>query len=318
MGHKTLSIALLLADTPPAAVVAKRGDYKRIYPQWLNHALSSIPRHAWQDTVELDIIPFDVVQQHYPEEGQLKDGIWDAVIVTGSASSAYADVPWTNKLSCWLKHTAYEHPLVRIIGICYGHQIIARALDAPVKLNEHGFELGVYEVELSDEGKEYLGYEHGEGIMRIHQVHRDIVASAPPDFQGQTFENLGSTSRCSVQGLALRYPTDAPPLPSAVSSSDYIAFDISSVEDSSGPAPSRSLHILTLQGHPEFDAEIVETLIDARTEMGLIQGDLRREGLERAKREHDGARIGRAVLAMLGVEAKRTEEGTVGDGGVGV
>ncbi|CEH12496.1 Predicted glutamine synthetase [Ceraceosorus bombacis] len=307
MGHKTLSIALLLADTPPAAVVAKRGDYKRIYPQWLNHALHSIPRHTWQDTVELDIIPFDVVQQHYPDEAQLKD-----------ASSAYADVPWIDKLSCWLKHTAHEHPLVRIIGICYGHQIIARAFDAPVKLNQHGFELGVYEVRLSDEGKAYLGYEHGEDIMRIHQVHRDIVVCPPPDFQGQTFVNLGSTSRCSLQGLALRYPTDAPPLPSAVSASEYIAFDISSVQDSSGPAPSRSLHILTLQGHPEFDAEIVETLIDARTEMGLIQGDLRSEGLQRAKRQHDGARIGRAVLAMLGVEAKRTEEGTVGDGGVGV
>lgn len=144
------------------------------------------------------------------------------------------------------------------------------------------------------------------------------MAHEPPDFQSQTFENLGSTSRCVVQGLALRYPTDAPPLPSAVSSSDYIAFDVSSLEDSSGPAASRSLHILTLQGHPEFDEEIVTTLIHARTEMGLIEGDVREEGLERAVRQHDGIKLGRAVLAMLGVEAKKTEEGTVGDGGVGV
>lgn len=155
-------------------------------------------------------------------------------------------------------------------------------------------------------------------LQHIHQVHRDVVVEPPPDFQRTSFTNLGYTSRCAVQGLALRYPTDAPPLPSSAGGSSFIAFDVSAQDDTSGPSPSRSLHVLTLQGHPEFDEEIVKLIIDARTEMGTIDGELREQGLERAAKPHDGLRLGAAVLVMLGVEPRRTETGTQMDGGVGV
>jgi GMP synthase-like glutamine amidotransferase len=225
-----------------------------------------------------------------------------------------------------------------VIGICYGHQIIARAFDGEVKLNEKGFEIGVYDVELTPEGQEYLGYAEREQHMvrmrsydglvlqlmmllaqHIHQVHRDIVPELPPAFNGTDFLNIGSTARCEVQGLALPYPTDAPPLPSTAGGSAYIAFDVTGeATDSSGPAPARSLQVLTVQGHPEFDEEIVTTLIDARSEMGAISGPDRDEGLRRAPLPHDGKRIGAVILSMLGVEPKRTDEGTQADGGVGV
>lgn len=161
-------------------------------------------------------------------------------------------------------------------------------------------------------------HSHSAPPQHIHQVHRDIVVSLPPPFQSEPFINLGYTSRCAIQGLALPYPTEAPPLPSAAGGSSFIAFDINAMDDTSGPSPARSLHVLTLQGHPEFDEEIVKLIIDARTEMGTIDGDLREQGLERAARAHDGRRLGAAVLTMLGVEPRRTESGTQGDGGVGV
>lgn len=83
---RTLSIALLIADTPVPQVVEKRGDYYRIYSEWLNKSLASVPRHAWQDDYKLSITPFDVVKERkYPDDGMLNDGLFDAIMITGSS-----------------------------------------------------------------------------------------------------------------------------------------------------------------------------------------------------------------------------------------
>jgi len=48
--------------------------------------LSSIPRHDWQERIALEVVPFDVVNQmKYPEEIELKQGRWDAIMITGSS-----------------------------------------------------------------------------------------------------------------------------------------------------------------------------------------------------------------------------------------
>lgn len=43
---------------------------------------------------------------------------------------------------------------VRLIGVCFGHQIVGRALGAPVARTEKGFELSVIELDLTARGKE--------------------------------------------------------------------------------------------------------------------------------------------------------------------
>lgn len=264
---RTVSIALLVADTPPPSVVDKRGRYPQIYNAWLQKSLASIPRHGWMDKIEVELTPFDVVNEgKYPDEGMLRDGIFDAIMVTGSASSAYLDLPWANRLAEYIANVKENHPLVRIIGICYGHQIVARALRAHVELNEKGgWEVGSYECDLTEEGREMLGYGEEEAVLRIQECHRDHVTEVP-----RGCELLASTSKSPIQGFALRYPTEAPPLPSTAGTSEYTAFDISDFgTDSSGPMPARSAQVMTLQGHPEFDEEIVTALIFAKTEVSL-------------------------------------------------
>ncbi|KDN52922.1 class I glutamine amidotransferase-like protein [Tilletiaria anomala UBC 951] len=309
---KNISIALLVADTPPEPVVAAYGDYEKIYKNFLQQSANTVKRHRWQESLDLRIRPFDVVhKQEYPDEGQLSDGLWDAIMITGSASSAHADVPWSNKLVQFVAKIAEEHPLVRIIGICYGHQIVGRAFGAEVKLNPRGWEVGVYDAQMTEEGKELLNWEPEESsCLRLQQVHRDEVIELPPDFNGEEFINLASTARTPIQGIALRYPTECPPIPSVVNTSAYLAFDISdSGISSSGPLPARSLHVLTTQGHPEFNREIVELIMSVKTEMGAITGNLLEEGLQNAQKEHDGLRMGAIFLAMLGYERAKDEGG---------
>lgn len=42
---------------------------------------------------------------------------------------------------------------VRVIGVCFGHQIVARALDMPVGRSDMGWEISVMPVELTELGK---------------------------------------------------------------------------------------------------------------------------------------------------------------------
>jgi GMP synthase-like glutamine amidotransferase len=46
---------------------------------------------------------------------------------------------------------------VRAIGVCFGHQIIGRALKAGVGRNPDGWEAAVNDVQLSEKGKEIFG-----------------------------------------------------------------------------------------------------------------------------------------------------------------
>lgn len=136
-------------------------SYLRIYTSFLQRSLATIKRHQWQDQISLDIRAFDIVQeQKYPAEGQLSDGLWDAIMITGSASSVseHAQKPWIAKLLGFVKNVAENHPLVRIIGICWGHQAIAQALGGSVESNPQGWELGVYDCELNEEGEEIWGF----------------------------------------------------------------------------------------------------------------------------------------------------------------
>lgn len=42
---------------------------------------------------------------------------------------------------------------VKLIGVCFGHQIIGRALGAPVARSEKGYEMSVIELNLTARGK---------------------------------------------------------------------------------------------------------------------------------------------------------------------
>lgn len=114
---------------------------------------------------------------------------------------------------------------------------------------------------------------------------------------------LGSTEKAKVQGLALRYTTEAPPLPSSAKTSSYIAFDVDdSVTSASGPLPIRSVHVLTLQGHPEFNTAVTKDELTALHKAQKLDDAIYSEAFERASAEQDGLETARMLLAMLGVE----------------
>ena len=97
-------------------------------------------------------------------------------LVPGSLDSAYDDKPWILSLVHWIQR-AYSRG-ARLMGVCFGHQVIARALGGEVKKYEGGFGAGVRASSVVDEKmKNYFP----EGQMRLLYSHHDQVTALPPE-----------------------------------------------------------------------------------------------------------------------------------------
>ena len=76
------------------------------------------------------------------------------ILISGSSNSAYDDAPWIH----YLKETivkAHQRD-IKLVGICFGHQIIAQALGGNVIANPNGDEKGVATFTPTQEAITYL------------------------------------------------------------------------------------------------------------------------------------------------------------------
>ncbi|MEM7205182.1 MAG: glutamine amidotransferase [Planctomycetota bacterium] len=70
-----------------------------------------------------------------------------AVVVTGSPANATDGAPWSLACEAWL--AALVQRRTPVLGVCYGHQILARALGGAVGDNPNGREMGTQTVRLT-------------------------------------------------------------------------------------------------------------------------------------------------------------------------
>ncbi|ORY00107.1 class I glutamine amidotransferase-like protein [Basidiobolus meristosporus CBS 931.73] len=181
----TLKIALLVADTPSQPVVEKFGDYTQIFPAMLKKAVAHSKRN-----IDFSIECFDVTQMQYPREHEAFHG----VIITGSASSAASNEPWIFHFNEYIKQLIEDVPECKVVGVCFGHQLIARALGGTVAKNKKGWEIGHTEVKLNNAGKKLL--KTNKDTLQLQQMHEDVVSYSPPGL-----EVLCSSDLCEVQAM---------------------------------------------------------------------------------------------------------------------
>jgi GMP synthase-like glutamine amidotransferase len=115
---------------------------------------------------------FDVVS--IPDGEALPDarGL-EAILITGAAAGVYDGLDWIAPLEEFVR-TAHANG-TPMVGVCFGHQLIAQALGGVVSKSEKGWGIGrhVYRV-APDNG--VIGGEH----LAIACSHQDQVVEPPP------------------------------------------------------------------------------------------------------------------------------------------
>ena len=130
----------------------------------------------------LELVEVPVVDGVIPDDVNAFDGY----LVTGSAAGVYDDFDWIAPLMAFLRKVhAADKPLV---GICFGHQVIAQALGGQTDKWHDGWGLGVYDVAI-DNTPSWMPSTDGVSLIHIHQ---DQVTKLPADATP-----IGSTSFCS-------------------------------------------------------------------------------------------------------------------------
>lgn len=196
----TLRIAMLNADVPVPNVAARASTYGAIFHNLLAEAARRIV-----PGLKVESADYDVLQGEYPAS----TAEFDAIIVTGSRSSAYWDEPWIHKLDAYLKTTYQTLPHVKIFGSCFGHQLVCQSLlgeaGCTVEKSPAGWELGVHEIALADEFRSAFPFPGKSTAakpetLRLQFVHADHV-TMPTGGLPAGWVSLGETEKCSFQGV---------------------------------------------------------------------------------------------------------------------
>jgi len=86
---------------------------------------------------------FEITRGEYPDLSVA----FDAFIISGSKKGVYDPDPWITDLSAFVRSCNLERR--KLVGICFGHQLIAHALGGFTSKSEKGWGLGLQEFDIT-------------------------------------------------------------------------------------------------------------------------------------------------------------------------
>ena len=155
-----MHVVILTAGEPPREIRAVRGTFA----QWIALGLGPSARCTSYDVR---------AQSTQPPLPGPRDA--DAFVMTGSSASVTERAPWMLRAEELLRRIAAAR--VPLLGICFGHQMIAQALGGLVERNPRGREIGTVRLERLADDPLFAGLPR---VFDVNATHVDAVTRLPP------------------------------------------------------------------------------------------------------------------------------------------
>ena len=139
-------------------------------------------------------VPHHLVEEHGPYDGMMRRMLGDhysyrtydialgelparpedhaAYVITGSPAGVYDPLPWIEPLKAFIRTAQGK---AKLVGICFGHHIMAEALGGRVEKSVKGWGLGLHRYDL----KAPAPWMDDGGPVSVAASHQDQVAVAP-------------------------------------------------------------------------------------------------------------------------------------------
>ncbi|HEV8408277.1 MAG TPA: type 1 glutamine amidotransferase [Sphingomicrobium sp.] len=148
-----MKLAILETGRPPGALAHEFGDYPAMFAALLGS--------------EFEVESFDVEKSELPE-----NGAHQACLITGSPAGVYDPLPWIEPLGQFIRSSDAS----KMIGICFGHQIMAEVLGGHVEKSDKGWGAGLHRYTIV---RSEPWIDTG-GTIAVPASHQDQVVVQPP------------------------------------------------------------------------------------------------------------------------------------------
>jgi GMP synthase (glutamine-hydrolysing) len=102
----------------------------------------------------------------------------DAIVITGSASMVTDKDPWIATTGNWLRRAVETG--CAVLGICFGHQLLAHAMGGEAGDNPQGIEAGTFPIQVTPEARGDGLFGASPASLEVHAAHGQTVLRLPP------------------------------------------------------------------------------------------------------------------------------------------
>ncbi len=180
---RTLRIGILKTDSVRPEFIGLHGDY----PDMFRTLLTDAAEIAGMPTPEFET--YDVQHGRYPGTPEDCDGY----VITGSRDSVYDPHPWIAELGEYVRELHQRQH--KLIGICFGHQLVAQALGGETTAADVGWAVGVHGSRLTARPP-WLSVDADD--FALLSSHKDQVRRLPDDA-----ELLAASDFCPIAAFTV-------------------------------------------------------------------------------------------------------------------